>query len=75
MSSLGQPLKYHVFADTTAGESRGAWLAEVLAALLVRAAELEPAVAPALARDAWAAAWAAFFPLLARHLQTLQVRF
>lgn len=60
-------------ADTKAGEARGAWLGEVLSALLVRAAELDPKMAAPPAPDAWAAAWGAFFPLLARHLQTLQV--
>lgn len=60
-------------ADTKAGEGNGAWLAEMLAALLVRAAEVEPSAAPEPAPAAWAAAWAAFFPLLACHLQTLQV--
>lgn len=59
--------------DTKAGEGQGAWLAELLAALLVRAAEVDPATAPQPAPSAWTAAWTAFFPLLARHLQTLQV--
>ncbi len=60
--------------DTKAGEGQGLWLAELLAALLVRAAEVEPAAAPAPAPEAWNTAWAAFFPLLARHLEMLQVR-
>lgn len=60
--------------DTKAGEGQGLWLAELLAALLVRAAEVEPAAAPQPAPEAWDTAWAAFFPLLARHLEMLQVR-
>ncbi len=59
--------------DTKAGEAPGPWLAELLAAVLVRAAELDVRNAPEPAPAAWAAAWAAFFPLLARHLATLQV--
>lgn len=59
--------------DTKAGEGQGLWLAELLAAVLVRAAEVGPAAAPQPAPEAWDTAWAAFFPLLARHLEMLQV--
>lgn len=50
----------------------GPWLAEVLAAVLVRAAAVAPTQGAAPA-PSWPAAWDAFSPLLSGHLAALKV--
>lgn len=60
-------------SEAAAAELKGPWLAEVLAALLLRASELREGAPPPAQEAAWHAAFDALLQRLLGHLQVLQV--
>ena len=69
-----EDLRAAVHSETAAAEDfKGPWLADVIAALLLRASELTDGDAPT-EQPMWGAAFDALYPLTISHLQALKVR-